>query len=157
MTETRIVPVTLAIDTEGVPKTARTGVRSSPYLLSRDSASSKVIFTARESRHGTLMKPSSAAALSPWPSVRVEWLRAALDNLNAVAGYISRDNPVAAARTVAAIVNADENLKRFLASGRPGRVSGTRELVVSGTPYIVPYRVRGDVVQLIRVFHAARK
>ncbi|MGD0792965.1 MAG: type II toxin-antitoxin system RelE/ParE family toxin [Terriglobales bacterium] len=89
--------------------------------------------------------------------MRVEWLRAALDNLNAVAEYISRDNPVAAARTVAAIVNAVENLERFPASGRPGRVSGTRELVVSGTPYIVPYRVRGNVVQLIRVFHAARK
>jgi addiction module RelE/StbE family toxin len=89
--------------------------------------------------------------------VRAEWLRAALENLNAVAEYISRDSPVAAARTVAAIVNAVENLKRFPASGRPGRVSGTRELVVSGTPCIVPYRVRGDVVQLIRVFHAARK
>ena len=89
--------------------------------------------------------------------MRVEWLRAALDNLSAVAEYISRDNPVAAARTVAAIVNAVGNLKRFPASGRPGRVSGTRELVVSGTPYIVPYRVRGDVVELIRVFHAARK
>jgi toxin ParE1/3/4 len=89
--------------------------------------------------------------------VRIEWLRAALDNLNAVAEYISRDNPIAAARAVAAIVKAVENLERFPASGRPGRISGTRELVVSGTPYIVPYRVRGDVVQLIRVFHAARK
>jgi len=89
--------------------------------------------------------------------VHVEWLRAALDNLNAVAEYISRDNPVAAARTVAAIVNAVEDLKQFPALGRPGRVSGTRELVVLGTPYIVPYRVRGNVVQLIRVFHAARK
>ena len=89
--------------------------------------------------------------------MHVEWLRAALDNLNAVAEYISRDNPVAAARTVAAIVNAVEDLKQFPALGRPGRVSGTRELVVLGTPYIVPYRVRGNVVQLIRVFHAARK
>ena len=89
--------------------------------------------------------------------MRVEWLRAALDNMNAAAEYISRDNPVAAARTVAAIVNAVDNLKRFPASGRPGRLSGTRELMASGTPYIVPYRVRGDVVQLIRVFHAARK
>jgi toxin ParE1/3/4 len=89
--------------------------------------------------------------------VRVEWLRAALDNLNAVAEYISRDNPAAAARAVAAIVNAAEQLKRFPASGRPGRVPGTRELVVSGTPYIVPYRVRGDAVELLRVFHAARK
>lgn len=50
-----------------------------------------------------------------------------------------------------------ENLRRFPASGRPGRVLGTRELVVSRTPYIVPYRVRGDMVELLLVLHAARK
>ncbi|HET6521471.1 MAG TPA: type II toxin-antitoxin system RelE/ParE family toxin, partial [Geminicoccaceae bacterium] len=42
-------------------------------------------------------------------------------------------------------------------SGRPGRVPGTRELVVSGTPYIVPYRVQGNTVQILRVLHGARK
>jgi len=89
--------------------------------------------------------------------VRVEWLRAAINNLDALAEYISRDNPAAAERTVAAIRSAVEDLERVPSSGRPGRISGTRELVVSGTPYIVPYRVRGDVVQLIRVFHTARK
>ena len=89
--------------------------------------------------------------------MRVEWLRAAIHNLEALAEYIARDNPPAAERTVAAILSAVEDLKQFPSAGRPGRVSGTRELVVPGTPYIVPYRVRGDVVQLIRVFHAARK
>jgi toxin ParE1/3/4 len=89
--------------------------------------------------------------------VRVNWLRAERANLIAVSEYISQDNPDAAAKTVAAIVRAVEALEHFPALGRPGRISGTRELVVSGTPYIVPYRVRGDVVQLIRIFHAARK
>ena len=68
-------------------------------------------------------------------------------NLIAVSEYIALDNPEASARTVAAIVKAVENLKRFPAAGRPGRVPGTRELVVSGTPYIVPYRVRGNLVE----------
>ncbi|MBZ5614475.1 MAG: type II toxin-antitoxin system RelE/ParE family toxin [Acidobacteriia bacterium] len=89
--------------------------------------------------------------------MRVNWLRAARANLIAVSEYISRDNPDAAARTVAAIVRAVEALEHFLALGRPGRISGTRELVVSGTPYIVPYRVRGDAVELLRIFHGARK
>ena len=89
--------------------------------------------------------------------MRVEWLRAAINNLDALAEYIARDNPTAAEKTVAAVRSAVEDLERFPSSGRPGRITGTRELVVSGTPYIVPYRVRGDVVQLIRVFHAARK
>ena len=89
--------------------------------------------------------------------MRVNWLRAARANLIAVSEFISQDNPDAAARTVAAIVRAVEALEHVPALGRPGRISGTRELVVLGTPYIVPYRVRGDVVQLIRVFHASRK
>lgn len=89
--------------------------------------------------------------------MHVKWLEVALDSLTAEAEYISQDSPVAAARTVVAILNAVEILKRFPASGRPGRVAGTRELVVSGTPYIVPYRVRGDTVELLLVFHAARK
>ena len=45
------------------------------------------------------------------------------------------------------------------ALGHPGRLPGTRELVVSGTPYIVPYRVSGrpERVEILRVFHAARR
>ncbi len=89
--------------------------------------------------------------------MRVKWLEVALDSLIAEAEYISQESPAAADRTVAAILSAVEILKRFPASGRPGRVAGTRELVVSGTPYIVPYRVREDTVELLLVFHAARK
>jgi len=89
--------------------------------------------------------------------VRVNWLRTARANLIAASEYIAQDNPDASARTVAAITSAVENLERFPAAGRPGRVPGTRELVVSGTPYIVPYRVRGNVVEVLRVLHASRK
>jgi toxin ParE1/3/4 len=89
--------------------------------------------------------------------VHVRWLEVALDSLFAEAEYISLDSPAAADRTVVAIFDAVEILKRFPASGRPGRVAGTRELVVSRTPNIVPYRVRGETVELLLVFHAARK
>ena len=41
--------------------------------------------------------------------------------------------------------------------GRPGRVDGTRELVVSGTPFIVPYRVQARTIQILRVYHGARR
>jgi toxin ParE1/3/4 len=89
--------------------------------------------------------------------VRVRWLRTALANLNAEAEFISKDNPAAAARTVTAIVDAVQLLKQYPAMGRPGRVPGTRELVIPDTPYIIPYRVRGEVLELLRVFHGARK
>jgi toxin ParE1/3/4 len=89
--------------------------------------------------------------------VRVRWLRRALRNLDEEAEYIARDNPLAAARMVERIATSAERLAAHPASGRPGRVPGTRELVVSGTPYIVPYRVRRDTIEILGVFHAARK
>src|SRR5208283_2784547 len=66
--EIRIVPVTLATDTDGVTKTARTGVRSSAYFLSRDTASSSVIFMAFRIARGTSRLLSSLALL-PLPTV----------------------------------------------------------------------------------------
>ena len=89
--------------------------------------------------------------------MRVRWLRRALKNLDKEAEYIARDNPDAAARTVARIATSIDRLAIHPASGRIGRVPGTRELVIAGTPYIVPYRVHDDTVEILRVFHAARK
>jgi toxin ParE1/3/4 len=89
--------------------------------------------------------------------VQVRWLRHALNNLDEEAAYIARDDPGAAARIVERIVTSVEGLGAHPVSGRPGRVPGTRELVVSGTPYLVPYRVRGETVEILRVFHGARK
>jgi toxin ParE1/3/4 len=89
--------------------------------------------------------------------VRVSWLRAALANLDAEAEYIAEDNPAAAGRVVQKIFEAVDLLRENPAMGRAGRVAETRELVVAETPYIIPYRIRGDVVEILRVFHAARK
>jgi toxin ParE1/3/4 len=84
-------------------------------------------------------------------------LRTALANLDAEAEYIAEDNPAAAGRVVQRIFRAVNLLRENPAMGRAGRVAGTRELVVAETPYIIPYRVRGDAVEILRVFHAARK
>jgi toxin ParE1/3/4 len=89
--------------------------------------------------------------------VHVRWLRRALKNLDEEAEYIACDNQDAAARIVQRISASVDGLATHPASGRPGRAPGTRELAVTGTPYIVPYRVRDDAVEILRVFHAARK
>ncbi len=89
--------------------------------------------------------------------MRVRWLRRALRNLEEEAEYIARDDPNAAARIVDRIATSVERLGTHPASGRIGRVPGTRELVVSGTPYIVPYRVRGETVEILRVFSRRAK
>jgi toxin ParE1/3/4 len=89
--------------------------------------------------------------------VRVRWLRIALANLEAEADYIAEDNPAAADRLIQRIMRAVNLLAKNPAMGRPGRIPGTRELIIGDTPYIVPYRVRADAVEVLRVFHAARK
>jgi len=87
----------------------------------------------------------------------IRWLKRALANLDAEAAFIARDHPAAAARVVEAVATTVELLAQHPALGRPGRVEGTRELVVPDTPYLVPYRVRGHAVEVLRIFHGARK
>lgn len=70
--------------------------------------------------------------------------------------HLEADNPNAAAIVDSRIVAATERLIDFPNSGRQGRVAGTRELVVRGAPYILPYRIDGDAVRILRVIHAAR-
>jgi toxin ParE1/3/4 len=89
--------------------------------------------------------------------VHVRWLRRALENLDEEFAYVARDDPEAAARLVERIASSVERLKNHPASGRPGRLPYTRELVIAGTPYIIPYRMRGQTVEILRVFHGARK
>jgi toxin ParE1/3/4 len=89
--------------------------------------------------------------------VRVRWLRKALRNLDAEASFIATDDPIAARRVVMRVLAAVDLLAEQPSLGRPGRVPGTRELIVPKTRYIVPYRVRRDTVQILRVFHASRR
>ena len=89
--------------------------------------------------------------------MRIRWLRAALRNLDEEASYIATDDPVAAAKVVERVLGADASLAEHPAIGRPGRIPGTRELVVPGTRYLVPYRVEGAEVQILRVFHTSRR
>jgi toxin ParE1/3/4 len=89
--------------------------------------------------------------------VDVRWTRKALANLNEEAMFIAKQNPEAAAQIVERIEGAVQKLASHPALGRPGRVLGTRELVISGTPYIIPYRVRGDTLEILRVLHSSRK
>lgn len=89
--------------------------------------------------------------------MRVRWLRQALLDLDEAEAYIARDNPQAATGVILEIVRTVSVLQTQPGSGRVGRVPGTRELVIQNTPFIVPYRVKDDAVQILRVYHASRK
>ncbi|CAN7725823.1 type II toxin-antitoxin system RelE/ParE family toxin [Variovorax sp. LjRoot290] len=73
------------------------------------------------------------------------------------AAYIATDDLAAARLVVERILESVALLAHQPGLGRPGRVAGTRELIVPKTRYIVPYRVRGDVVEILRVFHTSRR
>jgi plasmid stabilization system protein ParE len=89
--------------------------------------------------------------------MRIRWLRKALRNLDDEATYIAADDGSAARLVVRRVLNAVSMLAEQPGLGRPGRVPGTRELTVAKTRYIVPYRVRGETVEILRVFHTSRR
>jgi toxin ParE1/3/4 len=89
--------------------------------------------------------------------MRLVWTEPALRDLSAARAYIALDSPAAATQQIEYVFAAVETLTRFAESGRPGRRAGTRELVVNRTPFIVAYRVRGEVVELLRVLHGRQR
>lgn len=87
--------------------------------------------------------------------MNIKWLDDAIIDLTALRQYIAQDKPSATHRVAKRILTAVSNLSIQPAMGRPGRVSGARELIVSTTPYIIPYRVKNETIEILRVLHVA--
>ncbi|GES47173.1 putative toxin Y4kP [Rhizobium dioscoreae] len=87
---------------------------------------------------------------------RIRWTLRALRRLDQIGEYIQKDDPDAAARVVARIVSAVDMLAEFPATGRAGRIKGTREVVLADIPYIIPYRV-GQDIEILTVMHAHQR
>ena len=86
------------------------------------------------------------------------WSPEAIEDLAALRAYIEQDDRAAAQRVALHIIRNVETL--FSSNpemGRPGRVPGTRELVIPKTPFIVPYRLVGTTIQILRVYHGRRR
>src|SRR5207237_481887 len=91
------------------------------------------------------------------PAHEVVWLERAQRHLTEIVVYIAEDNPTAARCVKDLIEKAPANLSTHPRPGRQGRIDGTRELVIAGLPYIVPYRVRYGRVEILDVIHSARR
>jgi addiction module RelE/StbE family toxin len=89
--------------------------------------------------------------------VVLEWSAFAIADRDAIFDYIEADSPRAAASVDDRIRACVDNLKRFPEMGRPGRIEGTRELVISRTPYIAAYRIADDTVRILRLLHGAQQ
>jgi len=90
--------------------------------------------------------------------MNIAWSPEAIEDLVALRAYIAEDNPAAARRVVLHLI---QNVAQLIPDnpqiGRAGRVPGTREFVIPRTPYIVPYRFKRTTIQILRVYHGARR
>jgi addiction module RelE/StbE family toxin len=89
--------------------------------------------------------------------MKLRWTRLALQDLRHLHEYIAEDNPSAANRMVTRIQDATQRLKNHPRMGRPGRVQGTHELVIAGSPYIVVYILGDSEIQIVAVIHSAMR
>jgi toxin ParE1/3/4 len=90
--------------------------------------------------------------------MRIRWTPSAVNDLTSIADYIQEQDSEAAARRVALTIYEHVNaLEQFPRRGRTGRLVDTRELVITGLPYVAVYRIRGDVVEINRILHSAQK
>lgn len=84
------------------------------------------------------------------------WTEKAASDLERIADYLFEHVPEKAEEIIHVLYSVPDSLLSFPFRGRPGRKSGTRELVLTPLPYVVIYRITGDVVQLLRILHGAQ-
>jgi addiction module RelE/StbE family toxin len=89
--------------------------------------------------------------------MRVVWTDRAKADLREIGLYIAESSPTAALSLVRRLRAGAKGLAYHPAIGRPGRSDETREFIVAGTPYILPYRVRDGRVEILAALHAARQ
>jgi toxin ParE1/3/4 len=89
--------------------------------------------------------------------MQLKWSPFAIEDRIAIFDFIEQDSFHAAAVVDDRISKQVNTLKDFPEIGRPGRVKGTRELVIDRTPYIAAYCIQGDTVRILRMLHGSRQ
>ena len=88
---------------------------------------------------------------------KIKWTELAYSDLDSIEAFIFEDNPSASIDVILKIIDSVETLlTSFPASSRAGRILGTRELIINGLPYIIPYRIKDGYIEVLRVFHTSR-
>jgi toxin ParE1/3/4 len=90
--------------------------------------------------------------------VKIRWTEPAVQDLKSICDYIDeRDGAEAARRIALKIYGSLNSLLEFPRRGRPGRKADTRELVISGFPWLAIYRICEDVIEVNRILHGAQR
>jgi addiction module RelE/StbE family toxin len=88
--------------------------------------------------------------------MQVVWSRTALDNLATIRSYIADHNPPAAAMIAARLLEAGNALQDFPNRGKSTGIDGIQELIITGTPFLLVYRVTDTAVEILSVWHSAQ-
>ncbi len=86
----------------------------------------------------------------------VFWTTSAAADLKYITRRIRKDNPTAARNVAKRIFDAGNSLDTLSQRGREGRITGTRELVFPGWPYILVYQITEHAVEILRIYHGAQ-
>ena len=85
------------------------------------------------------------------------WFKRAIHDRDAQLDHIAEDDPMKAVTQGDRIAEQIDILLQHPQMGRPGRRQGTRELVISRTPFIVVYRINGKRIELLRLLHGSQQ
>ena len=88
--------------------------------------------------------------------MKIVWSLFAVEDRTGIFDYIEQDDPSTAINVDERIMEQTEKLTQFPELGRPGRVEGTRELVVNRTPFIVIYCIQKGTIRILRILHSAQ-
>ncbi len=88
----------------------------------------------------------------------LRWTKVALGDIEQAFEFIVADaRPEAAKNVIAKILSGIEQVRVFPELGRAGRVVGTRELVISTSPFFVVYREKKGAIEILAILHQSRK
>jgi toxin ParE1/3/4 len=89
--------------------------------------------------------------------MRIRWTGPVAQDLTHICDYIQEhDAPSTARRVALTIYESVGSLAQFPERSRPGRRLNTRELVFPHLPLLAVYRIREDVIEILRILHGTQ-
>ncbi|HMD98395.1 MAG TPA: type II toxin-antitoxin system RelE/ParE family toxin [Terriglobia bacterium] len=89
--------------------------------------------------------------------MRIRWTPAAASDLEHISNYLKERHPHYRQATMRKLYEAIRSLKQWPNRGRPGREEGTREILFPPLPYVAVYRVHGQSIEVLRIYHGAQE
>ncbi len=89
--------------------------------------------------------------------MRIRWTPAAVADLERISNYLKERHPHYRQPTMRKLYDAIRSLKQWPQRGRPGREEGTREILFPPLPYVAVYRVHGQSIEVLRIYHGAQE